>query len=228
MRLEFARAFFHERFGKSERKTYVARGGARAVCNEGADERHVARTEAFQHRVDHLVTSIGGEVHIHIRIRLASFIEEALEDQVVTNGIYARDAEEIRNDRITRTPTTLCGDPIHMRLAHDLCAEQEELGEPRAFDGGELARNAPLQLCPALWVAAWYPGAHLARKLLVGAHASGEVDPRKADARKVQVNVRLCRNHTRVRKCGTPRRMCGEQFSPSAQVRLRLWEAERT
>lgn len=73
-----------------------------------------------------------------------------------------------------------------MRLAHDLRAEQEEFGESGAFDGGELTCNAPLQLCPALWIACGHPSVHLARKLLVGAHVSGEINPRKADARKVR------------------------------------------
>ena len=143
VRLEFARAFVHERFGEPERKANVARGGARAVGDEGADERHMARTEAFQHRVNHLITPIRSKVHIHIRIRLASFIEKALEDQVVADGIHTGDPEQIRNHRIARTPATLRGDPILVRVAHDLRTEEKELGEPRAFNGGELTRNAP-------------------------------------------------------------------------------------
>ena len=210
MCLQFARTLIHERLGDSECKSHVARGGARAVGDEGADERHVTRAEALQHRVNHLITPIRGEVHIHIRIRFATFVQEAFEDQVVANGIHTRDAEKIRNHRIPGTPATLCGDPICMRVAHDLRTEEEELGEPCALNGGELACNAPLQLCPALWIACGDPSVHLARKLLIGAHASREIDPRKADARKVQVNVGLCRNHTRVCKCGTPGRMRGE------------------
>ena len=67
----------------------------------------------------------------------------------------------------------------------------------------------PLQLCPALWIACGDPSVHLARKLLVGAHASGQIDPRKADARKVQVNVGPRRDRTCVRKCRTPQRVRG-------------------
>ena len=170
----------------------------------------MARTEALQHRVNHLITPIRSKVHIHIWIRLAAFIKEALEDQVVANRIHARDAKEIRNDRIPRAPATLGGDPVRMRVPHDLRTEQEELGEPCAFNGGEFACNAPLQLCPALWIACGDPSVHLARKFLVSAHASREINPRKADARKVQVNVGPRCNHTRVCKCGTPRRMRGE------------------
>ncbi len=128
----------------------------------------------------------------------------------MANRIHARDPEEIRNHRIARTPATLRGDPIRMRLAHDLRTEQEELGEPRAFDGGEFACNAPLQLWPALWIACGHPSLHLSRKLLIGAHASGEINPRKAHARKVQVDLCRCGNHTRLRSCRTPRRMRGE------------------
>ena len=230
--LQLAPSFVHERLGESEGEADVARGGARAIGDEGADECHVSRSEALQHRIDHLIAPIGGEVHIHVRVRLAPLIQEALEDQVVADRIHARDPKEIRDHRIARTPATLRGDPVRMCVPHDLRTEQEELGEPRPLDGGELTRNAALQIRAALWISARHTSAHLARKLFVGTHASREIDPRKAHARKVQVNICLCDNRSGAIKRRTPHRartrMRGEQLRPCAQVRLRLRETERT
>jgi hypothetical protein len=44
----------------------------------------------------------------------------------------------------------------------------------------------------------------LARKLSIGAHPSGEVDPCKADARKVEVNISLCGNRSSASKRRAP------------------------
>ncbi len=131
------------------------------------------RPESIEHRIDHLVASVRGEVDIDIGIRLTTLIEEALKDQVVPNRVDARNAEQIRNHRITGAAATLRRNAVAMRTAHDVGAEQKEFGEPRALNRRELVRNAARQLVATLRVATGHPRPHLSRQLLVGTHPRG-------------------------------------------------------
>ena len=129
--------------------------------------------ESIQHRIDHLVASVRGEVHVNIGIRLATLIQEALKDQVVPNRVDARNAEQIRDHRISCAATTLRRNPVAMRAAHDVGTQQKKLGEPRALNRCKLVGNTVRQLLTTARVAAWHTRPDLSRQLLVGTHPRG-------------------------------------------------------
>ena len=143
--------------------------------------------ESIEHRIDHLVASVRGKVHVDVGVRLTTLIQEALKDQVVPNRVNARNAEQVGDHRITGTATPLRRNAIAMCAAHNVGAQQKELSEPRALNRRELVCNAARQLVTTARVSSWHTRPHLSRQLLVGTHPSGKINASEAHPRKVEV-----------------------------------------
>ena len=147
----------------------------------------MSRPESLEHRIDHLVASVRGKVHVDVGVRLATLIQEALKYEVVPNRVDARNAEQIGDHRIARAAATLRRNAVAMRTAHNFGAQQKELGKPCALNCRELARNAARQLVTAIPVASRHTRPHLSRQLLVGTQPRRQINASKAHARKVEV-----------------------------------------
>ena len=187
----------------------------------------MAWPEPIEHRIDHLVASVRGEVHVNIGVRLATLIQEPLKDEVVPNRVDARNAEQIRDHRITRTAATLRRNAVAMCAAHNIGAQEKELGEPRALNRCKLVGNAAIQLVTTIRVAARYPRPDLTRQLLVGTHPRGQINASKAHARKVEVQIGPRRNLYRSRNSRRPRRLHRQQLSAGTQMRIGGKKAQR-
>ncbi len=92
--------------------------------------------------LQHLLAVVGGEIDVDIGRALVVLVEEALEQQVVRNGIDTRDAEQIGDDRVRRAAASLPRNAVLTREFHDVPRDQEELGEMRLLDDIELALQA--------------------------------------------------------------------------------------
>ncbi len=68
-------------------------------------------------------------------------IEEALEEQIVGDGIDGGDAEDVGDDGVGRRATAGAADSTLAGEAHDIPDAEEEGGQPHLLDDGELVRQ---------------------------------------------------------------------------------------
>jgi hypothetical protein len=78
------------------------------------------------------------EVDVHVRVRGPALVDEPLEEEAVADRVDPGDPQNVRDDRICRAPPALGGDPPLAREAHEVPADEEELGEAGPLDDVEL------------------------------------------------------------------------------------------
>ena len=88
--------------------------------------------------LDDLLAPGRSEVDVDVRVRGAALVDEPFEEQLVANGVDTGDAEGIGDDRIAGTAATLSGDATLATEAHEVPADEEELGQAGALDDIEL------------------------------------------------------------------------------------------
>ena len=92
--------------------------------------------------LDHLLAMLGREIDVDVRHARHLFVQEALEQQVVLDGIDPGDAEHVGDDRVGGRAAALAGHAMLAREAHEVPVDEEELGQPRLLDHLELALEA--------------------------------------------------------------------------------------
>ena len=93
--------------------------------------------------LDDLLAPGGTEVDIDIRIRRPALVDEPFEQEVVADRLDPGDAQYVGHDGARRAAPALSRDALLLREAHEIPADQEELGQARPLDDvqfmGELA-----------------------------------------------------------------------------------------
>ena len=137
---------------------------------------------------------LGREVDVDVRGARHFVVQEPFEQEVVLDGVDARDPEHVRDDRVGGGTSALAGHAVLTRESHEVPVDQEELRQPGLLDHLELAlkplsdRERDRQV----------PGSHALetelvqkreRRLAFGDRVAGE-----ADLAKVEVEVALTRD----------------------------------
>src|SRR5260221_20049 len=89
--------------------------------------------------LDDLLAVRGREIDVDVRRARHLLVQEALEQQVVLDGVDAGDAEHVGDDRVRRRATTLAGHAVLARESHQVPVDEEKFGQPRLLDDLELA-----------------------------------------------------------------------------------------
>ncbi len=82
-----------------------------------------------------------GEVDVDVGIGRPALVDEALEEQLVADGVDARDAQHVGHDRVARAAPTLGRDAPLAAEAHQVPADEEELGQAGPLDDLQLVRQ---------------------------------------------------------------------------------------
>ena len=89
--------------------------------------------------LDHLLAVLGREIDVDVRHARHVLVQEALEQQVVRDGIDPGDAEHVGDDRVGRRAAALAGHSVLAREAHEIPVDEKELGEACLLDHLQLA-----------------------------------------------------------------------------------------
>ena len=138
VRLERLGHAIHERPREPERVAHLAHGRARPVRDEVADHPRVLGAVAVVDVLDDLLAPLRAEVDVDVRVGRPARIDEPLEQEVVGDRLDPADPERVRHDRAGRAAPTLGRDPLLLREAHQVPADEEELGEAGSLDDVEL------------------------------------------------------------------------------------------
>ena len=88
--------------------------------------------------VDDLIAAARIEVDVDIRHAHTAGIEEALEEEVVGDGIDRGDAENVGDDGVGGRASTGAADTVLAREAHDIPDTEKEGGQSHLLDDREL------------------------------------------------------------------------------------------
>ncbi len=145
--------------------------------------------------LDDLFAPLRAEVDVDVRVGRSPRIDEPLEQEIVGDRFDPADPERVRHDRAGRAAPALGRDPLLLRKAHQVPADEEELGEAGSLDDLELV-GEPLDDRGGHRVVA-LPGARPAqlrqvreRRLPVGDREAGEavlLEPEIDRARRGQL-----------------------------------------
>ena len=133
-----------DRLGEAHRLAHLAHRQARTEGDHVGDHPGALRPVLLVHVLDHLLAVIGGEVDVDVGCPLMVDVEEALEEEVVSDGVDPGDAEEVGDDGISGAAPPLAGHAMLPGPPHDLVDDQEEFGEIGLLDDVEL-RLQPLR-----------------------------------------------------------------------------------
>src|SRR3990172_9485808 len=128
----------HERAREAQRVPHLAHGRPRPVGDDVADHARVGLAIALVDVLDHLLAARRGEVDVHVRVGRPPLVDEALEEEAVADGVDAGDAEHVGEDRVARAAAPLGRDAPLAGEAHEVPADEEELGQAGALDDVEL------------------------------------------------------------------------------------------
>ncbi len=109
---------------------------------DGADQRHVLLAVGAAHVVQHPVAAAAAEVQVDVGRVGARRVEEALEEQVVLDGIDGGDARAVGDQRVGHAAARADRDVVRAGVAHDVGHHQEEGAEAVAGDGVQLTLQA--------------------------------------------------------------------------------------
>ena len=155
----------------------VADGGAGHHRREGDDLRDAVAAVLLGDVVDHALAAGYREVDVHVRHRLAAWVEEALEEQPVADRVDVGDLEAVGGERAGgRTAARADLDAVGLREVDEVPDDQEVVREAHLADRLQLEREAVLELRRDLVVAA--AEARLAElgEVLEGITAVGRVE----------------------------------------------------
>ncbi len=136
----------------------VAHRRARRHRPEGDDLRDAVSSVLLGDVVDDAVASLDSEVDVHVRHRLAAWVQEPLEEQVVADRVDVGDLEAVRGQRTRGAAATRAdGDAVLVREADEVPDDQEVVREAHLADRLELELEPLLQLGRDLVVAPLQP-----------------------------------------------------------------------
>ena len=91
--------------------------------------------------LDDLLAPRRGEVDVDVGIGRAALVDEALEEQLVADGVDAGDAQGVGHDGVAGAAAALGRDAALAAEAHQVPADEEELGQAGALDDLQLVRH---------------------------------------------------------------------------------------
>ncbi len=124
----------------------VAQGGPGEHGAEGDDLGHVVRAVLAGDVGDDLVAAAVLEVDVDVGHRHAVGVEEALEGQLVADGVDRRDAQRVGHDRARRRAAAGGRDALLAREAGEVGDDQEVARVAHPDDDVELVVEAVLEL----------------------------------------------------------------------------------
>ena len=136
--LERLRHAIDQRSREPERHSHLAHDGSGSVGDDVADHPGVLGSVALVDVLDDLLPSLGREVDVDVRVGRPALVDEPLEQEVVADRVDPGDPQDIGHDRVGRAPSTLGRDPAGLGEAHQVPADQEELGQAGPLDDLEL------------------------------------------------------------------------------------------
>ena len=95
--------------------------------------------EALVDVLDDLVAARRAEVDVHVRHLVARRVEEALEEQLVRDGVGVGDAQHVADDAVAGGAAARVVDAAAQRELDDVAHGEEVLGEAKLLDDPELA-----------------------------------------------------------------------------------------
>ena len=197
VRLERLGHAVDQRPRETQRVAHLADGRTCPVGDDVADHAGVLGPIALVDIADDLLAAGGGEVDVHVGVGGATLVDEAFEEQLVADGIDAGDAEGVGHDGVAGAATTLRRDAALAGKAHEVPADEEELGESGALDDlelmGHLLEHARRDGVVAL------PDAVVAEALEVGEGglSAGHREAREAIALELQADLAALGDLTR-------------------------------
>ncbi len=121
--------------------------GPRHHRPEGDDLRDAIAAVLLGDVVDDLVAAEDREVDVDVRHRLATRVQEALEEEVVLDRVDVRDLEAVGDERARRRAAPGPDpDPVPLREGDEVPDDQEVVGEPHLADRLELELEPLLEL----------------------------------------------------------------------------------
>ena len=138
IRLERLGHAIDQRTRKAQRIAHLAHRRAGAVGDDVADHAGVLRAVAVVDVLDHLLAARRCEVDVDVGIGGATLVDEAFEEQLVADGVHAGDAERVGHDGVAGAAAALGGDAALAGEAHEVPADEEELGQAGALDDLQL------------------------------------------------------------------------------------------
>ncbi len=138
VRLERLRHPVDERPRKAEGVADLPHRAPRPVGHEVADHPRVLGAVALVDVLDDLLAALRAEVDVDVRVGGAALVDEALEEEVVADRVDPGDPQHVGHDRVGGAAAPLGRDPALLREAHEVPADEEELGEAGPLDDVEL------------------------------------------------------------------------------------------
>ena len=121
----------------------IANRGAGGQGAEGDDLGHVVGAEAADHVLDDFVAAVAGEVHVHVgHGALAADGEEALEDDVVLDGVDVRHAGGVGDEAAVHRAAGGGQHALVAREGEDFADQQQVLAEVGLVDDVEFVGQA--------------------------------------------------------------------------------------
>ncbi len=136
--LERLRHAIDERSRKAQRHADLPDRRPRPVRDHVADHPGVLRPVGPVDVLNDLLPALRAEVDVDVRVGGPALVDEPLEQQVVADRVHPGDPEHVGHDRIGRAAPALGGDAALAGEAHEVPADQEELGETGSLDHREL------------------------------------------------------------------------------------------
>ena len=191
-----------ERPREPQRVAHLADRRPRPVRDEVADHPRVLRAVAPVDVLDDLLAPRRAEVDVDVRVGRPARVDEPLEQEVVGDRLDPADPEGVRHDRAGRAAPALGRDPPLLREAHQVPADEEELGETGPLDDVELV-GEPLddRRGQRVVAAAGRPDQHRFDRYENGVSPSGHREAREAVLLELEVDRRRTRRSPRTARC---------------------------
>jgi len=109
---------------------------------DGGDHGDLVVAEAFVDVLDDLVAAGGAEVDVDVGHLAARRVEEALEEELVGDGVGVGDVQDVADDAVAGGAAAGVEDAAAPRELDDVVDGEEVLGEAELFDDAELALEA--------------------------------------------------------------------------------------
>ena len=176
--------------GDLEHPAGVAHRGARRHRREGDDLRDAVAAVLLRHVVDDPLTSLDGEVEVHVRHVLARGVQEPLEQQAVAHRVDVRDLEAVRRERAGGAAAARADrDAVALREPDEVADDQEVVREPHLADRLELEAKPLVELRRRRPVPLDEPLLALVDQLVECVAPLGEREPGEQDPAELDLDV---------------------------------------
>ena len=132
----------HDGWGDPLCEGCFAEGGAQPEAVERRDHRGALAAKELVDVLDDLITATPAEVEVDVWAIASLWVEEALEDQPVAEGVCLCEAEAVRDEAVGGGAAADAGDLDVASPARDALAQEEVGREAEAVDRGELVIEA--------------------------------------------------------------------------------------